>query len=178
MNPKYFLFALSFSLLGMSIARAEFLDANGILRWNNGDIRYMTQLEASGTNPLTMKKDSPDVCESYGAHLPTARELAKEAQARGAKGILEGNHAGIPDGYYEIWAINPDGQEDRFYFNNDGYKTDGALGGKYFWSSSASRISSYFAYSLNRDSGHFGTDVRSASDTIFYNVVVRCFPGH
>lgn len=140
-NPKCFLFTVSIFILGAASAQA----AGEILRNADGSInKYMNQYEAMKACPA-------------GTHLPTARELAKEAQARGAKGILEVNQvrrAGKPNGYYEISAINPDGQDDVFYFNEDGYKRpDDALEGMLFWSSSSVSFSNARAFLFNGDDG-------------------------
>lgn len=142
MNIKLFtLFLISICFFGT--ARAEISEE--VLRDANGNIRYMTQFEASGVNPNTGIKEKPDACEAAGkGHLPTAREFMEYSQTRGAKGILEANQVDpykVPAGYNFISVINPNGQKDEFYFNSTGYqRPEGDLGWKWFWSSSIPSI--------------------------------------
>jgi hypothetical protein len=90
--------------------------------------------------------DAMDTAQALGAcggnyHLPTARELAKFAQAHGAQ-VLESsqvdkNH--VPNDYYEVTAMNPDKAVDDFYLNFDSYQPpqdQGDLGCLRIWSSS------------------------------------------
>lgn len=128
-NSKFFLviFTVLFAS-GTSQAWADKLDSNGVLRKADGSIRYLTQ-------PKAMK-----ACPS-GTHLPTIRELAEEAHANGSKEILELNQVNpqqVPDDYEKISAINSDGTQGEFYYNNDdldGYEVEW-LGSNWFWSSS------------------------------------------
>jgi hypothetical protein len=102
------------SAFGSSVALADKLDPNGILVDDTlGNVHTMSESEAMRACPKN-------------THLPTARELAKMAAKRGANGILELNQIKpgepAPEGYYLVDAVNPDGNEDRFYFSNHGYK--------------------------------------------------------
>ena len=68
--------------------------------------------------------DAQTACPA-GTRLPTVRELAVEAQARGAQGILEVGQvdpAHVPAGYQLVHFFNEEGTEDQFYFSPHGYK--------------------------------------------------------
>ena len=56
-----------------------------------------------------------------GTRLPTIRELARDAQAQGAKGILEVYQVrknDVPPGYELFVVLNPDKIKDQFYYIN------------------------------------------------------------
>lgn len=128
--------------------------ANGeLLKDTYGNILFFSQDEASGLSGFTGKKEITDVCQTRGkGHLPTIRELAEEAQSRGAKGILELSQVNpdqVPTGYYKISAINPDGNKDEFYYNPEGYILRSDLYVYRFWSSSIHLYSRNYAYSFH-----------------------------
>ena len=173
LKSKYCLAIFCIFFLGNVQANA----AIEILRDDSGNIRRMNQYEASGVNPQTGKKETPDVCEAAGkGHLPTARELAKISQARGAKGILEPNQvkpSKLSTGFGRISAIDPNGQLDEFYFSDVGYQRPQqeyltAL----FWSSSINSRSSDEVYALNGAYGNVYVEFR-----VRYNLAVLCVTG-
>ena len=131
---------LALLILGTTQAHANQIDRNGVVRDDDGSMIYMQQYDAMSACPKH-------------THLPTAHELAKQAGALGAQGILKNangsevtvqqvnsNQAVVPNGYYEVKAINSDNSRDDFYFNDQGYKNpEDHLGnhlGDAFWSSS------------------------------------------
>jgi hypothetical protein len=107
--------------------------------------------------------------------LPTIRELAFEAQAHGAKGILEVSQVNpneVPHGYYKISAINSRSrqQKDEFYFSHEGYKRpEGDGGNNWFWSSSVNPKVTDSAHYISGFSGEIISGVRS-----YANGLVRC----
>jgi hypothetical protein len=115
------------------------MDGDGFVRNDgNGKLHYVFQYEALGgglygtTHPLAC---------SANWHLPTIRELAKWAQASGAKGILETAQVPsgqAPSGYQLVNAKNlADGAKDDFYYNNSGYVPPaGDMGHVWFGTSS------------------------------------------
>ena len=163
MKSKYqFLLACIFVVAGAG-ARADTVDQDGILRGDQGRLLRMNQTDAI------------QACSKHGMHLPTIRELAKISQALGSKGILELSQVEsgkVPDGYFKISAVNPDGTKDEFYFNNDGYKRpEGDLGSNWFWSSSVYSYYSYYGCYLSGNSGYVGYYYRDDSDA------ARCVVG-
>lgn len=140
-------------------AYADRLDADGILRKDDGSIIYMDHFDALNACP-------------NGTHLPTVRELALDAQARGAQGVLEAGQGSVPSRYDMIASINPDGFKDIFYFNFDDYSRP--LGDSYkvwFWSSSIGSSYTTAAYHIHGGSGDIASTWRGG---VFH--AVRCFP--
>lgn len=87
-----------------------------------------------------------------GMRLPTARELAKWAASRGAKGILEVNQVdprATPAGYQLISVVDPDGKNDSFFYSYEGYESTIEKHQKYdFWTSSSRPDNQYDAAQL------------------------------
>jgi hypothetical protein len=131
-----------------TIAYADKLDANGIIRNDDGSIHYMQQPTAMSACP-------------QDTHLPTIRELANISQANGAKGILEIDQVDpnkVPAGYGRVSGTNPDGRDDRFYFSAEGYKDpnyDQDIPRYWFWSSSHMVGQSFLGARLDGKSGAF-----------------------
>lgn len=158
-------------VLWNTLGFASFLDKNGIVRHSNGQVYEMSQYEAQHACPK-------------GTHLPTARDLALEAIALGAKGILEKTSVAkdqVPAGYTLIKALNSDGTTDYFYYNGQGYKRPkGDLGDRWFWSSSQLDEFITLAFFLYGDNGIIDT----GEHVVFYgyypgfnrgdNNAVRC----
>lgn len=116
-------------------------------RQANGELKYMTQDEAYR------------YCAEQGAHLPSARELAKLAMNHGAKGIVDRNTCEIV-GCWRI-AIYTDASAlpEVLYYSNFGYQTaDTHLGKNYFWSKT------YCASNDDFCSGHTKVIVLDGSD--------------
>lgn len=163
-NYKFQIFVSVWLLFGLfSAAHA----AGQILRNADGSIRYFGPFESRNACPA-------------GTHLPTTRELAQELQARGAKGILELNQANpnmVPDGYYKVSAINPDGRQDEFYFSPIGYlRALDDFGNNLFWSSSVQI--SYFGYEhIYRLDGRTGLLGAGIGDPHYRGDAVLCMPG-
>jgi len=92
-----------------------------------------------GSLLLVDRDESKTACPN-GTRLLTVRELAQMIQSNGAKKILEIDKVDperVPLGYIKVTALNPDGQDDQFYFNPKGYKPGTSiLGEGEFWSSS------------------------------------------
>lgn len=64
------------------------------------------------------------MCAAKGQRLPTIRELARLAQSRGAKGILEVGairEQDLIEGYKKVEALETNGKKDIFYYNSAGY---------------------------------------------------------
>jgi hypothetical protein len=153
-------------------AYADKLDLDGILRSDDGSIRYIDRDAAMTACP-------------QGTHLPTIRELAELSKANGAKGILELNQLDpkkkLPAGYYGVHgAINPDGKKDSFYYNPSGYvRPSGDLGKNWFWSSSIDsldcfdyQICNYFMYGNSGSIFYGGPNAWGTSDSL--KNAVRC----
>lgn len=119
-------------------------------------------------------------CASKGSHMPSTRELAQFAVARGASGIksiaqLRNLKAANDAGYNLIDARNSDGTTDQFYFNNNGYAPKAKeTVGDIFWSSSKSLSDSNYAFFFmtnnNGLSGHSSRTTQKLS--------VVCIPGN
>jgi uncharacterized protein (TIGR02145 family) len=170
MKSKYLLLLAACIFVASTEAYANKLDQDGILRYDYGPIRRMSQFYAMLACP-------------HGTHLPTIRELAVLSQASGAKGILEVSQVdpnAVPAGYRKVSAINPNGQKDEFYFNHEGYKRpSGDLANNMFWSSSVvadDRYSdnSYYGYFFYGGEGWVSYYVNLSSG----NLAVRCVVGH
>jgi len=166
MNIKYFFLIIS-SISAITQAQA----AGSLLRDGNGNILYVSsQYEASGVNPNTLKQEKPDVCKAAGkGHLPTIRELAEEARAMGALGILEKYEVDYDNlrGYIRIYGENPDGQHDEFYFNSRGFQSQYSDPEKHvfsFWSSTTifGDQAWFLDVSDSSDRGHLGYTHRDA----------------
>lgn len=182
MNTKYVFISATIVILVGAQAKAD----SEVLRDGSGNVLYLSQIEASGISTLTGKKERPDACEVAGkGHLPTLRELAEDAQKKGAKGILEVSQVDpneVPSGYSKISAYNSDGQIDEFYFNRSGYKRPhGEIGDYTFWSSSA--LTNTFAYAFTMDgttavidSENRGKLPHTIDGKLLAHVQVRCFP--
>ncbi len=114
-------------------------------------------------------------CADQKMHLPTIRELAQMSQAMGAKGILgtsEVKEGEVPDGFYFVSAINPNGKKDEFYFNYSGYvRPVGDFGNNWFWSSSVDSVYSDYGFNLYGSSGNVFAGYRDN------NNAVRCVVG-
>lgn len=175
-----------FTLIGFSTmffvshAIADQLDADGIVVNNYGVIQYRTQYEASGVDPATGKKVKPDICEAFGAHLPTARELAQESQRRGAAGISElapSQQCEFP--FYKVSVVNPDGANDEFCFSHEGYRSPVGykLGSGFFWSSSTYLSNPDIGYVLGGKFGVVDLYHRQHSGGYHEYAKVLCFPG-
>ena len=145
MKSKFLLLLASIFMVSAG-AHADTVDQDGVLRDEQGKVLIMNQADAI--------KD----CSQHGMHLPSIHELAKIGQDLGAKGILELSQVEsgkVPDGYYKISAVNPDGTKEEFYFNYDGYKRpEGDLGNNWFWSSSVNSDYSFSGYYLYGNSGY------------------------
>jgi hypothetical protein len=137
------------------------LDPAGILRWANGEIRYINNYDALS------------ICNGV-SHIPTAREFATVAKAMGAKGILEKNQVdpnNVPPGYKQIASKNFGIYEDIFYYNNEGYKApEGALGYLSFWTASLGYYIHDGAYLFDADDGSISYGARRL------NFQLWCFP--
>ena len=134
-----------------------FLD---IVKDADGSVKYMNQY------------DAVQYCAAQGAHLPSARELARLSMSLGAKGISEVT-APKPDiSYYKISAKNADGSLDEFYFSYVGYqRPTSELGNNWFWSSSVGSVNSDFGFLLSGYGGDVFNYYRNS------RVPVRCVAG-
>ncbi len=92
-----------------------------LLRSEDGKSYYSTLAEAQ------------KACSARGMRLPTIRELARLAVARGAKGIKEASEKPPPDriveahdvktpGYKLVRTLEADGTADEFYYDRSGYQ--------------------------------------------------------
>jgi len=162
---KYFLFVLNLTaaILVTPQALADQIDNEGILRDDGGAIYRMDHSKAMKACPA-------------GTHLATAREQAQRAQTLGAHGILELSEVidGVPPGYAQISAINPDGTLDKFYYNSKGYKQPADCYNCAFrvvWSSSVSSMEP-------RTNGYFFHDAGGniPESGLYSNWAVRCVP--
>lgn len=141
------------------------IDSDGILRHKDGEI------VAADLDTLW------NLCP-VNTHIPTVRELADDAQSKGAKGNL-GNIQfpvspdQIPPESQMIFTIDRDGHEDSFYFGAKGYKRpDNDLGKYKFWTSSCvSNDCHNNNYYFNGAKGDFGDAI-----TVQNYFAVRCFP--
>lgn len=116
-------------ILSLSTAVSGYSEQIGdLLRDGSGQVQFMNQRLAGRA------------CAAKNGRLPTIREFAQESQSNGAKGILEVGQVdpgNVPPGYDRIWAKNPDGNIDIFYYNRDGYRPpQGDLGRHIVWSAS------------------------------------------
>lgn len=136
--------------------------ASGVtLRWPDGSIRNYSFEEAKRACPA-------------GTHLPTVRELAKECQKRGAKGIFEVSEVDPNDPPFffgKISAINLDGAKDEFYFEEKGYQPGDGLEDSFYWTSSIDAVRSYEAYILHGDQLYAGPWAHGAN-------AVFCIPNN
>lgn len=120
----------------------------------------LTQLllkDAEG-KPLKLSHESAaQACASKGMRLPTIRELANLAKAKGAIGIshapVEGEREKPEEKIEHVAAIDPDGRRDEFFYRPKGFRPDpnphnipedpgtGSFGqqGHWLWSSSRSQ---------------------------------------
>lgn len=172
---EYCLFFIGIALAGSINAQAVTLDANGILRNDDGTIRYMNLDEALQSCPR-------------GTHLPTVRELARDAQSRGAKGILETSQVNpnqVSPFVIKVSAVDPNGRLDEFYYDYRGYQRPmGDLGNNNFWSSSSVarpiQFNSGYVLSHWRAVGHAPDYPRENGGIyeayrIYKGYAVRCF---
>ena len=130
---------------------------------SNEKVRYLTHYEAAESCPA-------------GTRLPTIRELAEEAEKRGAKGILELNQVdpkAVQKGYRKVSVINMNGKKDEFYFNHHGYKKPKReLDKNNFWSSSINSEFSDGVYVFNGEYGTIGSVCRGRK----YHDTFLCIP--
>lgn len=87
--------------------------------------------DSPGKPSFLSQPDAEKACAKRGQRLPTIRELARAAQATGAKGVLELGEVRTDDkileyndqspGYRLIRAIDAGAKEDRFYYNAAGF---------------------------------------------------------
>lgn len=124
-------------------------------------------------------------CEKKGSRLPTARELAKEAEKYGGK-LLEENEydaGNIPSGYIKDYFYkvvtngnaNANRKKDNFYYSTQNYKKpSGDLGEYVTWSSSLFHNYDSSAFIFLSFVGGFGDDIRAHS---YYNYTARCVVG-
>ena len=145
-------------------AQAYVLDHHWVLADNRGEAPLMVFSEA--------KKACP-----RGTHLPSIREMTKDAQANGARGILEAWQVKeAPEGYVEINAMKSNGKIDHFFFNPSGYRyrdSEEEIGMHYFWTTSPSvedRNNQYVLGIL----GHWIFETLNNGE----GAAVRCFPNH
>lgn len=133
---------------------------------------------ASGYAKLMFYDEAVKACPK-GTHLPTVRELAKEMEAYGAKGILELKQVDpnkVPFEYYKVSAVNRDGRRDVFYYNRVDYKGPiEDLESHWFWSSSVDSNDSKFAFGFGSEYGDIGLRNRVTRDSDGRNVVL-CVP--
>lgn len=133
----YFVLVL---LLASGIAHAGTIDAEGVLRNDDGSIRYVPFEEVRGRSH-DGSGAGPDICErefpGWNLYLPTIRDLAMIAQAAGAKGVLEWPRNTLHWSYRLVKAINRGRGFEKFYFSSQGYvRPAGDVGDNKFWSSS------------------------------------------
>lgn len=118
-----------------------FSDEN-IARDRNGEVIQLTWQEATR------------YCKELGGRMPTTREYA---EFRNPEAIVEvadmekrkkQNGGKLPEGFYEVSALNEDGKADVFFYNNE--QTQSPLAGelaKYsFWSSSEALTNQSYAH--------------------------------
>jgi len=158
----YFLSVATMVVFGASGAKAYTLDNNGIVLDNEGHLLLASQRDAIRACPV-------------GTHLPSAREFANDAHARGARGTAEMPHTGFdqaPAGYDTIWSSTLQGQRDDFYFNSKGYhRPQGDLGKYCFWTSSLAHFEIFRGYCFNGKNAYFVT-----LHTGVNFLPVRCIP--
>lgn len=150
-------------ILSIQIAHCSFLDSDGILRDQNGKIKFLTFRQAQTACPK-------------GTHLPSPREYAEELMKWGARGIKEWPvKTYYPSDFYQGYVFyNKRSGEDQFYFSRIGYRRpDGDLGKHEFWTSH------YYSGSWARKYGtmldaYFGRFHPSSVSGVL--TAVRCFP--
>jgi hypothetical protein len=159
---RFFLIVVSIFSFIFSIAQANQLDSEGFLRDDSNKVLFLTQEKAMTSCP-------------EGTHLPTSREYAIDCQKRGAQGSLEYNEVNphqVPENYYLIEALNPDGSTERFYFNFDGYVPPEGLAGVYpTWSSTIHSQESTLGYVRTGDRCEIYLGQRN------YHLPVMCVSG-
>ncbi|MBX9880320.1 MAG: hypothetical protein K2Y22_17815 [Candidatus Obscuribacterales bacterium] len=106
----------------------DLYDDSNIIRDDVGKVVSVTQDEAI------------KLCKQQGGHLPTAREYAEYINPIGILEVdyLEKKLNGkVPDGFYKVECVNPDGKVDSFYYNNENsQKLTGEISKLSFWTSS------------------------------------------
>ena len=123
MFPRFYLLLLFCNLISLSV-RADYVGAYSILRTDDGQVKLIKQGTEFNTCP-------------EGTYLPTLRELAKETESWGAKGVLELNAVNqIPPGYRLIRATDQWGNKDEFYYSFTGCKLPTEIDGVVFWMAS------------------------------------------
>lgn len=106
----------------------DLYDDNNIIKDDAGKVMSVAQDEAI------------KLCRQQGGHLPTAREYAEYINPNG---ILELDYVEkklngtVPDGFYKVECVNPDGKVDSFYYNNtNSPQLTGQISKLSFWTSS------------------------------------------
>lgn len=118
------------------------------------------------------QRQAEEICENKGMRLPTARELARLAQGRGAEGISTTRKAAH---YNLIKGSDIGGHPDYFFFSSKGHESPaGDLGSKSLWSSSTltSSVSGFKLDALSLNSN--GSLVRAYRDNGHEIHAVRC----
>ena len=179
---RNYLSILFLLIIGTQPAFATFPPSNEpfeILYNPDDSVMVMNLEEATGISRDTFKKEKPDACEARGkGRLGTIRELLLRAQAEyGATGIKEMYYPGdpftsqypIPDGYEGIYAVNPDGKKDGFYYSKDGYNKKSSSNPKHpafdgvsaIWTSSTMGAVAWTSYIFNGVTGEVTDGVLS-----------------
>ena len=127
---------------------------------------------SNGSVKFLLQKEAVQYCADQGAHLPSARELARLSMRLGAKGIAEVTSPIPDDSYFKISARNTDGSLDKFYFSFKGYQrpTD-EIGNNWFWSSSVESDNFTAAFYLSGKDGFIGSQGLGGGEPVL------CVPG-
>lgn len=167
-----------------SRAKADYLDTEGVIRSSNGQIVSVSFYEANGLDPKTGNKIKPDLCAQFGAHVPTAREIAMNIVSSGDGRIEEMSDEEETSGMtwssstslsMRVFALNIDGTKDRFYFfprYGSGYQD------YVFWSSSRD-AEPYFATPKAYSRRHHVLSVipeNADFQDVAQPFAIKCFP--
>jgi hypothetical protein len=166
---KYLFGILLLSFVSIALqARADKLDGNGILRNDDGSIRFINQGQFMLNGPVNgfmafIRTLCPD-----GYHLPTLRETITDAEKFGEK-VFPATGSGR-------LVQNPDGTADQIDYSNKTYKAPQNDLGKYIYLTSSSWMPEGY---VDMDAA-MGFDGRNGfadpADGFGFLEVVRCFP--
>ncbi len=118
-------------------------------------------IETDSTNEIMTNVEAVQYCKDKGGRLPSAREWAQYSKSQGAKGTLELSFVfnkldgQAPPDYKLISAMNVDGSNEKFYYNNLGYSfvVSPNTTSYWYWSSSTHSNSSDGGYVFNESLG-------------------------
>ena len=148
---------------------ASIVDQEGILRDSHGNLLIMTLERAQ------------IACIEHGMHLPSLREWALFAIAKGARGITEEiDNAGVEknslaNNFYYVDAISPEGIRESFFFSPFGYQETPGL--------KNSKATSFLSSSISPTNLDGCCGFQSQDGTVYCqpwpnkDQAVRCFPG-